>query len=276
MLSPLRIGLGFISIAALAACHNAPSSQTAANVAEPSHAVGDSSAFGTTLKWTGVDRHVAAVSLTAPAHVVMLEVWPDGQIAAIHSNVVADGRAKLQPGSHSVGVGNGSFERSNGPNNVSALAGAPASDLRAGYNCAQRQEYSRNKYVTQNAPPAGSVDKFGAPVDAQRAAADLRLSLEMVAPQGNVVNCEKANMLRVDAPTPAKAVAGPATLIPTAPPVADRSSSSYLVALASDVQISAKELNALAIAEGDIQSIVLSLGKKLYGSSRWSASYIRW
>ena len=56
----------------------------------------------------------------------------------------------------------------------------------------------------------------------------------------------------------------------------ERKATSYLVALASDRQISAKELNALAITEGDIQSIVQAVGKKLYGIAPWSASYIRW
>ena len=97
----------------------------------------------------------------------------------------------------------------------------------------------------------------------------------MVAQNNGVLNCENANMLRADAPAQANSHAS-SILVPDAPKVADRMTNSYLVALASDVQISARELKALAVTEGDIQSIVQSVGKKLYGNARWSGSYIRW
>jgi len=274
MSAPGRFQLALVSVALLGACHNAPPGQTPALAAEPSHAVGDSSAFGTTLKWTGEKRREASVGLTAPAHVVLLEVWPDGQIAAIHSNLVS-GASKLAAGSHAVGVGVGSFERFGGPSNISALAGAPASDLRSSYTCVRRQEAARIQYVARTAPSTGSVDAFGGPVNRENAAAETRLSFDMVAQNNGVLNCDRSTTARVGVAAPTKSL-GSAAGIPVVANGAERKTASYLVALASDVQISAKELNALVITEGDIQSIVQAVGKKLYGSAPWSASFIRW
>ena len=50
----------------------------------------------------------------------------------------------------------------------------------------------------------------------------------------------------------------------------------YLVFLASEIPVKATDLIAMKFNEGDMNSVVFSLAKKLYGTAPWSGYFLRW
>ena len=248
-------------VLALAGRHNAPATQAPRRSSEASRAVGDSSAFGTALAWASADHLEAQVSLTASASVVLLEIVADGRVAAIHDNVT---RYTLAARSYDIGVGIGSFATSGNPaqsdQNLELTAQQKSEN-------GARQPYSGASYASRK---PGTFDGSTGPVRPEQRAAEEDSKYQT---GYTVLNCNKLNVLSPNSPAP---VSAPTAVTSSAPVVLNQPPTRYLVAFASKKSIGVKELNALAISKGNIDSIVQSVGKKLYGNARWSGSYIRW
>jgi hypothetical protein len=252
----LRFAMVIVAGAVLAGCHS--SKPPAAPAPEPGHAVGDSAAFGARILRFDLDRHRAAYQLTASAYVVLLVVTPSRSIEIAVGSTMAP--AIVSAGTHTADV---RLPTEGGPQ--AAIAGVLGED--ASVN--QRIEFERCvangvRVATPRTtpPPKVKYDSLGRPIDAP-AARETPPEPDAGVTQRVEAMCQRQT-------------AGRGATNTGALPAGDRER--YLVLLASDAPVGIKQLTELEVAEGDIQSIVAVIARKLYAERQaaWSGYYYRW
>jgi hypothetical protein len=244
--------------AALIGCHSAK--PPTVPVPELGHAVGDSAAFGARILRFELERHRAAYRLTAPAYVVLLVVTPSRSIEIAVGSTIAP--ALVSAGTHTADV---RLPTEGGPQ--AAIAGVLGED--ASVN--QRVEFDRCVANGVRAatprptpPPKVRYDSLGRPIDAPTATRETPPEPDAGVTQRVEAMCQQQLRARSRAPN--------------SPALSGGDRERYLLLLASDAPVGIKQLTELEVAEGDIQSIVAVIAKKLYAERQaaWSGYYYRW
>jgi hypothetical protein len=251
------LGVAIVAGAALGGCHS--SKPPAVPAPELGHAVGDSTAFGARILRFELDRHRAAYQLTAPAYVVLLVVTPSRSIEIAVGSTMAP--TIVSAGTHMADV---RLPTEGGPQ--AAVAGVLGEDA----SVDQRVDFDRCVANAVRAatprptpPPKVKYDSLMRPIDPPPSR-EREPEPDAGVTQRAEAMCQQAVRGRNSARNVAALTSG------------DRER--YLLLLASDAPVGIKQLTELEVAEGDIQSIVAVIARKLYGERQaaWSGYYYRW
>jgi hypothetical protein len=259
LLPAFRLAVAIVAGAALGGCHS--SKPAAAPAPELGHAVGDSATFGALILRFELDRHRAVYRLTAPAYVVLLVVTPSRSIEIAVGSTMAP--AIVSAGTHMADV---RLPTEGGPQ--AAVAGV----LGENASINDRIEFDRCvanaiRVATPRPTPPPKVvrtDSLGRPIDPPPTTRETPPEPDAGVTQRAEAMCQQLVRGRSSSQSGAALSGG------------DRER--YLLLLASDAPVGIKQLTELEVAEGDIQSIVAAIARKLYAERQaaWSGYYYRW
>ena len=216
------------------------------------------------LRWVNETRTEVIYKLTAAARVVMLEVIPEQGVPQISPEILS-GSPLSEAGLHSIPVGGAiASEASPAAQQSSRSAQAQRSRLRV------QEEYERCMDNARQTAPRITSEAGGSrtKTDSTGRVIVVNGPTSLAANSGfdNYDLSKGEARCRGERESAAAREAATSSYGPTR----------YLVFFASEIPVRAVDLTSLVINEGDINSIVLAVGRKLYNKAPWSGYHLRW